>query len=73
MIDINKIAVGDKVHYDYFKDKEGFESCPENGVVKQIVSGGFVRVVYHCDNNWDRFEDYTSALTCVESLYYGWV
>jgi len=70
MIDIKTISIGDKVHYkpDYFKDDEY-----EIGKVKEVVESlGGVRVVYHCAGNWDNFMDYTSALTPVEDLYYGW-
>lgn len=46
----------------------------ENGIVKEIPDSTeeYVRVVYHCDNNWDRYFDYTGALTAVRNLEVGW-
>ena len=43
----------------------------ERGRVKRIADGGAF-VVYHCDGNWERFEDYTAALTRAEDLELGW-
>ncbi len=71
MIDIAKLKVGDKVHYQpdhYGKDKW------ENGMVKEIPehTNDAVRVVYNCGGNWDEFENYTSALTNLRDLKLGW-
>lgn len=65
MININEIKIGDKVHY-----KTSY--CHENGMIKEIVDNDYVRVVYHCDNNWKNFKNYTSALTATKNLYLGW-
>ena len=71
MIDISKLKVGDKVHYqpEYY----GNNKC-ENGIVKEIpdFSLNEVRVVYNCDGDWDNFKDYTSALTNIKDLKLGW-
>lgn len=70
MIDLATIRVGDKVHYRpaHYKNDEF-----ENGIVKEVPScGKGLRVVYHCDGNWERFEDYTSAMTRLEDLKLGW-
>ena len=71
MIDIDTIKVGDKVYYqpDYYKKDGKFE----NGIVKSIPSCRVaVRVVYHCNDDWDNYMDYTAALTDVKDLYIGW-
>lgn len=72
MIDIAKLKVGDKVHYqpDHYKQYGRYE----NGVVKEIPEHSLtsVRVVYNCAGNWKNFKDYTSALTNAQDLYLGW-
>ncbi len=69
MIDIAKVKVGDKVHYI----PDGSTQY-ENGVVKEIPDNQFtsVRVVYHCNGEWDNYMDYTSALTPTKHLFTGW-
>ena len=77
MIDIAKLQIGDKVHYQPWPFDEW-----ENGLVKEIpafatdetavVGYNCVRVVYNCGGNWDRFMDYTSALTDLNYLHLGW-
>lgn len=71
MIDITKIKVGDRVCYqpDHYSDTEY-----ENGRVKEIPdhTNTAIRVVYNCAGNWDRFKDYTSALTNLQDLKLGW-
>ena len=46
----------------------------ENGIVKEIPdhTNTSIRVVYNCDGEWDKFMDYTSALTRIKDLEYGW-
>lgn len=71
MVDVSKLKVGDKVHYQpshYGPDKW------ENGIVKEIPehSTAHARVVYNCAGEWDRFMDYTSALTHKRDLKLGW-
>ena len=70
-IDISKISIGDKVHYQpshYRKDKF------ENGMVKEVPNhtNSALRVVYNCAGDWDNFLDYTSALTDISDLRLGW-
>lgn len=59
---------GDKVHYqpEHFGDKMW-----ENGIVKRAVKDGAF-VVYNCDGNWDRIDDYTAAKTSYDDLKLGW-
>lgn len=72
MIDITKAKVGDKVHWhpDYLVEFNEYE----NGIIKEIPThtDKAVRVVYHCAGNWEKFMDYTSALTPVIDLFPGW-
>ena len=63
--------VGDKVHYQpkhYGKDEW------ENGIIKEIPdhTNASVRVVYNCGGEWDRYQEYTSALTSLRDLKKGW-
>jgi hypothetical protein len=68
---ITDLQVGDKVHYQpahYNHDQW------ENGIIKTIrfdKTDG-VWVVYSCGDNWDKYEDYTAALTNLRDLYLGW-
>ena len=72
MINRNTIDVGDKVYHqpDYYKEPNKFE----NGIVKEILChvADSLRVVYNCSEDWDNYQDYTSALTNVRDLYLGW-
>lgn len=40
----------------------------QKGRVKELVSSLLVRVVYHCNNEWDNYQDYTAALTPINQL-----
>ena len=61
-----------KVHYqpDYYEPNDEFE----NGIVKEIRKDvdDAVWVVYNCDGNWYKYQEYTSAKTNIEDLYIGW-
>jgi len=51
------LIVGDYVWYVPF---EGcLESDYEKGRVKSISDENYVFVVYHCNNDWDNYKDYT--------------
>jgi len=69
-IDISKLRIGGKVHYQppyYGEDKW------ENGMVKEVPDfPNHVRVVYNCAGDWDNFKNYTSALTNINDLKLGW-
>lgn len=59
------MKVGDKVTYHS-------HNKTEKGIVKYPPKHGEVFVVYHCDNNWDEYYNYTAALTSQEDLTMGW-
>ena len=71
MIDISKLKIGDKVHYqpDHYSDDEW-----ENGMVKEIRDNinDSIFVVYNCAGDWNNFRNYTSALTNLRDLKIGW-
>ena len=69
MIDITKLNIGDKVHYKAHENAK-----EENGIVKAISyhNDKEVWVVYHCNDDWDNFANYTSALTPIDKLNLGW-
>lgn len=73
MIHITRLEVGAKVCYqpDYYSENEW-----ENGIIKTIPANvgetKSVFVVYSCAGNWDKYVDYTGALTKVNSLTLGW-
>ena len=71
MIDVAKLSLGDKVHY---QPKHYGENEWGNGVIKEIREEKLdaVWVVYHCAGNWDRYSEYTSALTNLRDLKLGW-
>lgn len=58
---------GDFVHYT---PASGF-SNPENGRIKSInVNIAFV--VYKCNDEWDRYAEYTGQSTDMSNLSLGW-
>jgi hypothetical protein len=69
--DFSLLKVGDKVRYQptYFAGNYW-----ENGIIKEIPThtNKAVRVVYHCSNDWDNYQNYTSALTSLSDLKLGW-
>lgn len=71
LVDTIQLQVGDKVHYqpEHYGDARW-----ENGMVKEIRLGRTdgVWVVYNCNNEWDRYRDYTGALTNLSDLKMGW-
>lgn len=69
--DISKLSVGQKVHYkpEHYGNDEW-----ENGIIKEIRESrkDGVWVVYNCAGNWDRYREYTGALTNLMDLNLGW-
>ena len=55
--------IGDKVTYMPKKEK---------GIVKSIAYDNYVFVVFHCDNKWEYYYNYTGALTDINDLIMGW-
>lgn len=60
-----KIKSGQKVTYvtDYRK---------EQGIVKSISNDDYVFVVYHCNEDWDNYSNYTAERTRIKDLKLGW-
>ena len=64
------LKIGDKVTY-----------CPEygnkeHGIVKSFNDSKYktiVFVVYHCNDEWSRYYDYTGAGTNLSDLKKGWI
>jgi hypothetical protein len=71
MLKPEEVAVGVKVRYEpsYYSESEA-----DNGMIKEVPphSNDSVRVVYHCNGNWHKLENYTSALTNLRDLKLGW-
>lgn len=69
--DIAQLRIGQKVHYQptHFQPADW-----ENGIIKEIRESNQtgVWVVYNCGGNWDRYTEYTSALTNLDDLTLGW-
>lgn len=66
------MKAGDKVHYIPF---EGCDSSKyENGIIKTMHPTEINKcwVVFHCNNEWDRYYDYTGQLTDIKQLREGW-
>ena len=74
MIDIAKVKVGDKVHYQPLHYLTAEPEKWENGIVKEIPEHTtvYARVVYNCAGDWENYQNYTSALTSADDLYLGW-
>ena len=60
------VEPGEKVHYAPDHGEI------ENGVVKTINSYGTVFVVYNCNGEWDRINEYTACATDPQDLRQGW-
>ena len=56
----------DKVTYKAFNKVE-------RGIVKQEANEDDVFVVYHCDDNWERYFDYAAVRTHKSDLTLGWL
>jgi hypothetical protein len=69
--DINKLSIGQQVRYQppHYSELEW-----ENGIIKDIrkENPNDIWVVYHCDNNWDNYKNYTAALTKLTDIKIGW-
>ena len=68
-----KLKVGDKVHFQPDDHPSGIW---ENGIVKRIpedvIDKRGVWVVYDCDNEWERYWDYSGVFTNLRDLRVGW-
>lgn len=71
LLDFDSLTVGQKV---YYQPKHYNSDEWENGIIKEIPThtNEAVRVVYNCNNDWDNYQNYTSALTKLEDLKLGW-
>ena len=71
MMNIKGLRIGSKVHYQpsHYNPNEY-----ENGIIKEIRDNitDAVWVVYNCAENWDKYQDYTSAKTNINDLRIGW-
>lgn len=64
----NEINIGMKVHYT------SPHNSKENGIIKEInESKTAAWVVYNCNEEWDRYFDYTGQYTNIQDLTPGWV
>jgi hypothetical protein len=70
VVDIAKLRVGSKVHYQPPHYKE--ENKWENGMVKSIAPNGGVFVVYNCGGEWKKFQEFTAANTSPKDLFLNW-
>lgn len=62
-----KFKVGEDVHYIGHNRQE-------NGRIKEIDYGQEIAfVVYHCDDDWDNYRNYTGMLTNLSDLKVGWL
>ncbi len=65
------MKTADKVHYIPFKGAH--PSLYENGIIKRETSNGEgFFVIYNCNGEWDRMNEYTSANTRKSDLKPGW-
>jgi hypothetical protein len=45
----------------------------EKGIVKSLSDDNHVFVVYHCADEWDRYQEHTAARTSIYYLVRGWL
>jgi hypothetical protein len=52
-----------------------YENCPKDqyqkGRIKEVQSSEWYFVVYHCNNDWDNYKDYTGQRTNINQLVKG--
>lgn len=66
-MEATEIKEGMKVHYT------SPHGSKENGIVKSFSENKtIVFVVYHCDNEWENYKNYTGAATNIQDLTAGW-
>lgn len=60
-----QLTIGTKVHYI---------PAQENGIIKSFSSDKLIIfVVYHCDNDWNNYSNYTGAATYIQDIKLGWI
>lgn len=71
LVSNNFLSIGDKVRY---QPDDDFSYEFQNGIVKEIPkhTKDTVRIVYSCAQDWENYKDYTSELTRINGLKYGW-
>lgn len=57
---------GDKVTHEWF-------GKIERGIIKSLSGSDHAFVVYHCDENWDNYQNYTAERTQIKNLKLGWI
>jgi hypothetical protein len=62
---VEEIAIGEKVRYN-----DGYKQ--EKGIIKEFSGENHAFVVYHCNDDWANYKDYTGARTCIIDLKLGW-
>lgn len=65
-----KLKVGDLVTYTPGGIPE-LSHLAERGKVKEVLEDSAF-VVYNCNNEWDKWQDYTGVLTSLNALTKGW-
>jgi hypothetical protein len=64
------MKIGDNVHYIPFDGCD--ENLIDNGKIKSFSDSGNPFVVYHCNNEWDKWMDYTGQNTPLDRINEGW-
>ena len=66
---MTKFKEGQKVHYDPIHG-----SGAQNGMVKSITNNeAGIFVVYHCNDDWKDYRNYTAQLTPAIEVKDGWI
>ena len=61
---------GDKVHYTEHSGRKP----KTNGIVRGLPKEeGYYFVVFHCNNDWDNYREYSSEYTDGRDLSPGWI
>ena len=68
---IQYLKIGDRVRYQ--PPHYGLNEW-ENGIVKEVRENmpDYAWVVYNCNGEWSRYQEYTSAKTHLDDLKIGW-
>jgi hypothetical protein len=69
MIDIKRLKPEDKGRWVSYRPDACGDELPEVGRIKSW-NDRFIFVVFDCDGNWDRWEEYTAMAVYPEDLWW---
>lgn len=67
--EIKEIGVGTKVHHSRYIGR----FIKQNGILKSFSNQpGYAFIVYKCNEEWEKYREYTGELTRLVDIKFGW-